>query len=180
MKKILITLLIIFSYSQLSFASSNDGIDLSNSHFTWGADIGGSIDMSENEQSSVNLEINGGYKNSWVNLVGIGVGMNMVVGNSNRMFPIYGIFRSSFSQQPQLCFLDLRLGASINYLEQNVNQTGFYGSAGIGFNLASSRHFKTHIILSYNYLDRGYFIKDEIVYPQHDLHMVSLRLGVNF
>ncbi len=150
------------------------------SHFCWGADLGGSIDMSGHDMSTIDIGANFGYKNDYLRLLGIGASLNMMVSNSNRSFPIYGIVRTNFMNRPSLCFFDARAGVSLNYFEDNVSQAGLFLSGGIGFNLALGQKFKSHIILSYNYFDRGYYTRDGVDYNQPDLHLVTMRLGVSF
>ena len=74
------------------------------SHFCWGADLGGSIDMSGHDMSTIDIGANFGYKNDYLRLLGIGASLNMMVSNSNRSFPIYGIVRTNFMNRPSLCF----------------------------------------------------------------------------
>ena len=87
------------------------------SHFCWGADLGGSIDMSGHDMSTIDIGANFGYKNDYLRLLGIGASLNMMVSNSNRSFPIYGIVRTNFMNRPSLCFLMLGLGYHLTTLK---------------------------------------------------------------
>lgn len=150
------------------------------SHFTWGADVGGAIDMSSNDMSAINLDAYFGYKNSFVRVAGVGAGIDMMVSNSSRLFPVYAIFQSGFRNSPSLCFLDVRAGCSFNNLVANENQSGFYGSLGVGFNLACGKHFRSHVILSYNYIGLDSYSAAGYHYDLSDLHMANIRIGVSF
>lgn len=174
-------------------------------HFTWGADLGTSIDMTANDMSSIDLTGYFGYKGAWIRFAGIGAGINSMISNSSRNYPIYAMLRTSFSPTPQLCFLDLRAGISVNNISTLPSQTGFYGSIGIGFTLAKGKKFSSHVILSYNYLPLRpvtvtYTKEMEVIGAEHsdettpkfetvsvtdrislpDIHYAALRIGCSF
>lgn len=151
------------------------------SGFTWGADIGGSIDMTCNSQSSVDLDITLGYRNPFIRLVGLYAATNIMTNDGNRTFPLAAALRTSFTSRPTLCFWDAKIGCALNYLPDDVSQTGLYLSTGVGFNLAMSSKFQSHIILDYTYIGRKNVIVEggpEREYPS--LSKVSLTFGVNF
>lgn len=130
---------------------------LSSGHFTWGAEIGSSIDLSGNDMSTFDIDVLFGYKNSWIRTAGIGVGIHRAFGNHYTFLPLYAVFRSSFRSKPSLVFLNLKLGYSFNTLGGDTKtKGGFKSSLGIGFNLAMSKRFQSHLILSC-----GYFLLDE-------------------
>ena len=117
-------------------AANNETNSMPIGNFTWGADIGSSIDISGNDMSSIDIDAYFGYKNAVIRTLGIGAGIKSAIGNSYTAIPVYAILRTSFTSKPTLCFLDLRLGYSFNTLTDDVNQNSFYGSAGLGFNLS--------------------------------------------
>ena len=149
-------------------------------HFTWGAEAGGSIDMSGHSQSTVDLNAAFGYRDKFIHLLGVGAGLDMMVSNSNRSFPVYGILRTSFSSRPSMCFLDLRAGVAVNCLEETYTQLGAFLSGGIGFRLAYGATYSSHIILSYNFIERKPIDFDNERIALGNLSMVSLRIGVSF
>lgn len=149
-------------------------------HFTWGAETGGSIDMSGHNQSTVDIAANFGFRNEWIKLLGIGGSIDMMISNSNRTFPVYGIFRTAFTSGPSPCFLDLRAGVTVSCLEDISTQTGAYLSGGIGFQLATGRTFVSHLILRYCFIDRSPITYNGKETPLGDLNMISLHIGVNF
>lgn len=165
-------------------ASAQDSIPATTggamAHFTWGADVGGSVDMSGNDMSSLDISANFGYKNHVIRLLGAGASLNMMVSNSCRSFPFYAIVRTSFTKRPTLCFVEARAGASINYMQRNISQTGLYLSGGIGINLATGRTFRSHLILSYSFFDRGYVTYKDIDYSVPDIHYLGVKIGISF
>lgn len=146
--------------------------------FAWGADIGGAIDLSGSDMSTLNVNAAFGYRRGVIDLVGVGTGMNVMVSNSSRMFPVYGIIRSNFRTAPSLCFMDLRAGCAFMNLGDNSNHTGAFVSPGIGFNLAKGRTFSSYLVLSYQYVDVR--SKSESGFNIDGLNFACVRLGVSF
>lgn len=150
------------------------------SHFTWGADVGSSIDLRGNDMSTFDAEAVLGYKNSFIQLAGVGAGVHRAFGNGNNMIPVYAVFRSSFRTAPSLFFLNLKAGYSFNSIGETGTRRGFNCSLGVGINLAVSAKFRSHIILSY-----GYFRLDEEqrlwagMEVEH-VDYAQLRFGVTF
>lgn len=150
------------------------------SHFAWGAEVGGSIDLTSNDMSTVNLDAYFGYRNSWIDVVGVGAEVNMMVSNSVRAFPVYGIFRTGFSSRPTLLFMDLRGGVAFNNITNSSQQTSAYVSPGIGINLAGGRTFQSYVTLSYVYNGiKTFQLKDREV-DIDGLSMACIRLGIRF
>ncbi len=172
-------------------------------HFTWGADLGSSVDLTANDMTSIDITGYFGYKNRWLRFLGIGAGINSMLGNASRCYPIYAMLRTSFSSRPQLCFLDLRGGISVNNILNYSSQTDFYGSVGLGITLAKGKKFSSHIIVSYNFSPiRPYIIRTEVPVTDSpgevfegdpiqtttiessvsfpDLHFASIRIGCAF
>lgn len=148
--------------------------------FAWGADLGGAIDLTGNDMSSINLDARFGYRRGIVNFFGIGAGINMMVSKSNRVFPVYALFQSNFRTKPSLCFFDCRIGCAFANLADNQNQTPLYASPGIGVNLAKGKNFSSHIILSYQYLGLKSYTDSETTHNLNGIHMAAVRLGVSF
>lgn len=151
------------------------------SHFTWGAEIGSGIDLNGNNMSSVLIDAGFGYKNDIINFAGIGAGINVMFSNSSRLFPLYAMLRTGFRPKPTLLFMDLRVGCSFNNLGNSESQIGFYGSGGLGFNLALSSKFKSHIIVGYNYSGlQSYTDKKGVRHDVSDINAAFVRLGITF
>ena len=172
-------------------------------HFTWGADLGSSVDLTANDMTSIDIHGYFGYKSHWLKFAGVGAGINTMMSNASRCYPVYALLRTSFSSRPQLCFLDLRLGISINNILNHSSQTDFYGSVGLGVTLAKGKKFASHIIISYTFMPvRPYTIFTEVpatdslgevfegdqvatttVATRHsfpDLHFAAVRIGCSF
>lgn len=147
--------------------------------FAWGADAGASIDMTGNDMSAVDFSAFFGMRRGWINFLGVGAEANIVTSNSCRYYPLFLDFRTNFVNRPTLFFWGLRVGASLNYLEDNWHQVGLYGLTGVGINLARSRNFCSHIFVGYTYRQRR--TPDAEAAPKmSDLHYATFKLGVTF
>lgn len=171
---------------------------LGSSHFSWGADLGTGIDLTTSDMTFVDLHAYLGYKSRAVRFVGVGAGINTMVNNSSRSYPVYAMLRTSFSATPRLCFMDLRLGAAFNNFYEFKSQTDLYASVGLGITLASGRRFSSHLIIGYTFMPvRNLTPKasanapaetpasSEPVIPNEprpipDLHYASIRIGCAF
>ena len=148
--------------------------------FSWGADLGGAIDMTGNDMSTINLDAYFGYRAPLIDILGIGAGINMMVNNSNRSFPVYAIFRSSFRYRPSLCFLDLRGGLVFNNVGSSTSRSQLYLSPGVGINLARGSHFTSYITVSYVYNGMRPYEDGERFHDIDGLHMACVRVGISF
>lgn len=183
MKKLLTAIAaVILSMASVSAAPVADSEIASGwNHFTWGAEVGGSIDMTSNNLSTINLDAFLGYKNAWIDVVGIGASVNMMVSNSVRSFPVYGLIRTGFSPRPTLMFMDLRAGVAFNNVSYGDEQSALYVSPGIGVNLARGKTFKSYVMLSYVYNGLESFKeKGDIHNLNKGLHMGCVRIGISF
>lgn len=149
-------------------------------HFAWGAEVGGAIDMTSHDLSSVNLDAYFGYRNSWIDVVGVGAEVDMMVSNSVRSFPVYAIFRTSFTSRPSLVFMDLRGGVAFNNLSESASQTSAYISPGIGFNLAGGKTFQSYVTISYVYNALRPFEVSDRPIDVDGLSSACVRLGIRF
>ncbi len=154
--------------------------------FAWGADLNSSIDLSQNDMSNIGIDTYFGVSLPAVEMLGVGVGANVPVSNSRYSYPIFAIVRTNFSTRPTLCFLDLRTGLSVNNRIDSHQQIGTYINAGVGIQLASTRSFRSHLILGYTFTSQGDFTKEDTakeasaIIRGHDLHFATLRLGITF
>ncbi|HRN04551.1 MAG TPA: hypothetical protein PLL05_05795, partial [Muribaculaceae bacterium] len=77
--------------------------------FAWGADINGSVDLSEHDMSSLGIEAMFGIEYRWIRFLGIGAQADVMVSNSSRSFPLTLNFRTDFSSsRRRLLFMDIR------------------------------------------------------------------------
>lgn len=149
-------------------------------HFAWGAEVAGSIDLTSHDLSSVNLDAYFGYRNSWIDVIGVGAEVNMMLSNSVRSFPVYAMFRTSFTSRPSVVFMDLRGGIAFNNLTYSSTQTTAYVSPGIGFNLAGGKTFQSYLTISYVYNSLKSFSLGDRNIDVDGLSSACVRLGIRF
>lgn len=148
--------------------------------FTWGAEFGSAIDMSGNDMSSIDFNAAFGMRRDWIKFLGAGVGADIMVSNSCRTYPLFIIFQPSLPKVSNLVFLDIRGGAALNYLSDNISQTTAYGHLCIGFNLASGSKFRSYLIAGYEFVERRDVITETRSLPFPSLHKAVVRLGITF
>lgn len=148
--------------------------------FAWGAEIGGAIDMSGNDMSSVDFNAVFGIKWEWIKFVGIGVQADVMVSNSCRSYPVFLGFRTNFRRDESLLFWDFKLGVSLNYLPDDFQQSGAYLATGLGINLARGEKFSSHMIIGYSYRQRKNITSGEELLRFPDLHAATVKIGLSF
>lgn len=149
-------------------------------HFAWGAEVGGAIDMTANDMSAVSANAFLGYRNSWIDILGAGAGINVAVDNNCRTFPVYALFRSSFRTRPSLAFLDLKVGCAMNSTDNESSHSRLYLAPGVGFNLARGKNFQSYITLSYEYNGMKHYVKNGVTHNISSLSLAALRIGISF
>lgn len=162
--------LIALIISALNLAAQSSDTDKVKSHFAWGASTGASVDMSGHDMSAIDIDLVAGYRGGWVKFAGVGVGAEMMISNGSRAFPLYGELRTNFMRRPSLLFWDLKVGVSLNYLEDYDQKPGEYISTGVGFKLARGERYSAHMLLAYTFHRAA----------PYDLHAVGLTIGVVF
>lgn len=147
--------------------------------FTWGAETSSGIDMGGDNMSSINIAALIGYRTSWIDFTGIGLGIDMMMSNSCRSFPIYGMLRSSFAEKPKLFFAEMRAGIALNQATNVPDRTNLFLQPGAGIYLATGKNFASYLTLSYTYNAMTFYgdKKDTLV---HGLNMATLSIGVTF
>lgn len=150
------------------------------SHFTWGAEFGASIDLSGYDTSTFDVDVVLGYKNKWLKLVGIGGGIHRAFGTGDNFIPVYAIIRTSFTSRPSLFFLSFKAGYSFNTMGDAPTFGDTSAQIGAGLNLAVSKRFQSHIVLSYGF--RHFNKRHTALYelPTENIALASLSFGVNF
>ncbi len=150
--------------------------------FSWGVQIGGSIDMSGQNMSTIDFSGVAGLRHKWIKMLGVGAGAQMMVSNSCRTYPVFLAFRTDFSSsRRRLVFLDTRMGVANNTFPGDVHKSGLYGYCGAGINLATGRKFASFLSLGYTYVQRGdvAYGDGETHFLPH-IHYASVGLGVHF
>lgn len=149
-------------------------------HFTWGIDLGASIDLSGEDMSTFDAETYFGYKGTWIRTAALGAGIHKAFGNKYTFIPLYAMVRTSFRSKPSLFFFELKAGYSFNTLSDSGSFGGACGSFGLGINLAMSKTIQSHIILSYGYFTLRKATDLAIPYSGDNINSAVLRFGVNF
>lgn len=147
--------------------------------FTWGAEVGAGIDMGGDNMSTLNIEALIGYRTSWIDFAGIGLGIDMMMSNSCRAFPIYGMIRSSFAKKPKLFFAEMRTGIALNQATNVPDRGNLFLQPGGGIYLATGKNFTSYLTLSYTY-DAMTFYGDKKDTLVHGLNMATISIGVTF
>lgn len=153
---------------------------LSETHFTWGGEIGASVDLGGNDMSTFDVDVMFGYKNKIIKTLGVGAGIHRAFGQGSNFVPVYAVIRMYFSPDHKLFFLNLKGGYSFNSFSEHGSQNGLKGCIGIGCNLSQGRKANSHLILSC-----GYFRLDKQMIAANgdlvrDIFLGKITLGVNF
>ncbi|MDE5791853.1 MAG: hypothetical protein K2H96_11585 [Muribaculaceae bacterium] len=154
---------------------------LDTSHFTWGADLGASVDLTAHDMSTFDLDFIVGYKNKFLKTIGIGAGIHRTVQGGDNFIPIYALIRTGFSSRPTLFFLNVRFGYSFNTVEDSPMFGDYNSAIGCGINLSQTSKAKTYIILG---VANRYFNKRHQDYISRldtpSIWIAQLQFGVNF
>lgn len=153
--------------------------DSSHPRFTWGAETGTGIDMGGDNMSTLNLRATAAYSGPWLELAGIGAGVDMVMSNSTRSFPIYAILRSSFTRRPSLLFAEMRAGIAVNQVPYFHDRTNCFLQPGVGIHLATGSTFSSYLALSYTYNSMSFY-GDKAETLIHGLNLATIAIGINF
>ena len=154
---------------------------LDQSHFTWGADFGASLDLTAHDMSTFDLDVFLGYKNRFIKTVGFGVGVHRTVQGGDNFIPIYVLLRTSFTSRPSRFFFNARFGYSFNTINESPTFGDYNSGLGLGINLSQSRKARTYIILgaAYRYFNERH--KNLVSgLDTHSIWMAQLQFGVNF
>lgn len=149
-------------------------------HFSWGMDVGASIDLSGENMSTFDAETYFGYKGAWIRTAALGIGMHKSFGNPYTFIPVYAMVRTSFRSKPSLFFLELKCGYSFNTLSDSGSFGGAYGALGLGVNLAMSKSFRSHIVLAYSYFTLRNATDLDIPYNGDNINSAVLKFGISF
>ncbi|MCC8037777.1 MAG: hypothetical protein LIP02_06555 [Bacteroidales bacterium] len=176
MKKLLLILTILL----VATASKAQGTIDTTKGFGWGVDASSMIDLTGHDMSTLNIDAYIGYRSPSILMAGIGAGIDMMVSNDSRSFPVYAIFRTSFSSRPRLLFFETHMGGSVNHIYNENTQTGFYGSWGIGIHLATGKKFRSYFVLSYNLMTRDNYTWQDQHVGCNALQFAGVKVGACF
>lgn len=155
--------------------------NLADSHFTWGAEAGASIDLMGYDMSTIDLDVQIGYKNKAIRMAGIGVGVHRSVQMGDNFIPIYATIQTSFRSQPSLCFFSAKVGYSFNTIDDSPLFGDMMASVGCGVNLSRSKKASSYILLSggYRYFNNRHIQEIERI-DRHYIYIATLSFGVSF
>lgn len=154
--------------------------DLSTTHFTWGAELGSSIDLGGNDMSSFDALLMMGYKNQAIQLLGVGVGIRRSFGSQNTFIPLIGVIRTSFRKKPSLLFMHFDAGYSFNSIANSHIRGDICGSLGLGFNLSMNRKFMSHIIIAYGFQHFDVKHRQQAGINSENVPLAQLSFGISF
>ncbi len=156
-------------------------ISLAKSHFTWGAEVGASIDITGYDMSTFDVDAVFGYKNSFIKLLGVGAGIHRTVQHGNNFIPIYATIQTSFRNKPSLLFFSAKFGYSFNTINESPTFGDFVSSIGCGVNLSKSKVANTYMILGVGY---RYFNERHKTFVEkldtHYVYIAQLSFGISF
>ncbi len=178
MKKLLFLILMLCAILPARAAETPDAAMHTRPRFAWGAETGGSVDLSGNDMSSFDFNLSFGIRYRWLKFAGIGTGADIMVSNSCRTFPVYVRIATDFHTLPQLLFLDLKGGIGFNYLENNRQSTGAYAYSGLGINFARTAKFSSYMSIGYSFIQHR--DNTDAIVTHSDLHMATIKIGINF
>lgn len=178
MKKLLFLILMLCAILPAQAAEPLDTAMYTRPRFAWGAETGGSVDLSGNDMSSFDFNLSFGMRYRWLKFAGIGTGADIMVSNSCRTFPVYVRIATDFHTLPRLLFLDLKGGVGFNYMENNQQSTGAYAYSGLGINFARTAKFSSYMSIGYSFIQRH--DEPDAIVTHPDLHMATIKIGISF
>lgn len=174
----LLILLATLVFGNLSALAGLPGKEIPRRHLTWGVELGSSIDMSGYDLSTIDLDLTAGYRSRAIQTLGIGTGIHRAIGSKNTFIPIYFLCRTSFVSRPTLCFMHFKAGYNFNTINDSPTFGGINASIGLGFNLSSSRHFTSHVVVAYGFRHFNSRAKNPL--ETDNINLAQLSFGLNF
>ena len=92
----------------------------------------------------------------------------------------WGVDAGAFRTKPSLFFGDIRVGYAFCALRNGATRGGVAASLGVGVNLAMSKRFRSHILLSYSYYHINHTTRLEADLPVKYIDLARVSFGVNF
>lgn len=157
------------------------GVSLENSHFTWGAEAGASIDISGYDMSTFDVDLLVGYKNKAIRILGVGVGVHRSVQTGDNFIPVYATIQTSFRSKPSLFFFSAKIGYSFNTISNSPMFGDTMSTIGCGINLSKSRVASSYILVSAGsrYFNNRHIDQFDRI-DRHYVFIASLAVGVSF
>lgn len=148
--------------------------------FIFGGELGTSIDLSGMDMSTFNFDIFMGYRNKWIQTIGIGAGYHKSLGFKDSFIPLYILFRSSFRPKPSLCFFHLKLGYSFNTISDSPTYGDIACSIGCGFNLIQKRSLQSYILVAYGFRHFTERHLENMPISRANVSLAQITFGVSF
>ena len=124
--------------------------------FSWGAEIGSTVDLSGHDMTSLDFSAYFGMRRSWLDFAGVGAAANIVVNNSSRTYPLFANLRFSFTPRNPLLFADLRGGMALHSIDVvSGNKFKPFAQVGVGVYLARGKSFSSYLIAGYAWYSRS-------------------------
>lgn len=121
------------------------------SHIRWGLELGTGLDLSGTDLSTFNFDIIIGYRNKFINTLGIMAGVHKSLGTRDTFLPLKVVFRSSFNNRPSLAFFHFSAGYSFNTVSSSPMFGDITGTVGCGFNLVQRPRFQSNIMVGFGF-----------------------------
>lgn len=149
--------------------------------FTWGLDVGSSIDLTAQDMSTINGDAYFGLRTPVTEVIGVGAGIHAMVGNNSFTYPLYAIVRTSFSRKPRLVFGEIRGGVALNtFFGASGTQIAFFLNPSVGFHLATGRTFRSYLAVGYE-LNTAASDPDPVTGKTlGSISCANVRLGITF
>lgn len=155
-------------------------LSLGTSHFTWGAEIGSSIDCTANNMSTFDLDVLVGYKNPFLQLAGVGIGVHRSIYEGTNYVPIYAVIRTDFRSKPSPLFMHVQGGYSFNTFKDSPTFGDVSGSLGMGINLSLSKIARSYVIIGAGVRYFNHRHREQINLDRRYVLIAKLSFGVNF
>jgi hypothetical protein len=151
-----------------------------NKGFTWGGEVGSSVDLTGNDLTTFDAHIDFGYSFSYFQFLGVGFGVHRSLGSSNAFVPIDVVIRTNFRKRPSLLFMNLQTGYSFNTISKDSYKGGYQLSVGLGINLTQTPKLRSFITLSYGYFHINAQQVDNLRMDINHVDLAQLGIGIQF
>jgi hypothetical protein len=151
-----------------------------NKGFTWGGEVGSSVDLTGNDLTTFDAHIDFGYSFSYFQFLGVGFGVHRSLGSSNAFVPIDVVIRTNFRKHPSLLFMNLQTGYSFNTISKDSYKGGYQLSIGLGINLTQTPKLRSFITLSYGYFHINARQVDNLRMDINHVDLAQLGIGIQF
>ena len=116
-----------------------------------GMELSTGVDLSALDLSTLNFDFLVGYRNSFINLLGVQFGIHKSLGSRDSFLPICAVFRSSFTRKPAPVFMHINAGYSFNTISSSKMFGDITAAVGCGVKLTQRPKFQSNIILSFGF-----------------------------